>query len=72
MNNIPNCILEAKGWTSEQTEGKIHLNNHVMELAGDKLESMTVLNCSSCELYQDCKPKPLFEQGKFTGVRIEI
>ena len=72
MKMIPNCILEARGFVEKQDERGLYLNERMMELAGDKLETMTSLTCSTCELWHDCKPRPLFEKGEFVGVRIEV
>jgi hypothetical protein len=72
MNMVPNCILEAKGWTGTQEQGKVYLNDLIMELLGDKLESMTRLQCADCELFEDCQPRPLFEHEEFVGLKIDI
>jgi len=69
---IPNCKLEAMGWTGIQEKGKIYLNETITKAAGDKLESAACMVCNDCMLFDDCKPRPLFEGDKFVGVRIEI
>lgn len=70
--NEPNCVLEAKGWTGEQTSGEIYFNHYVMELAGDKLEAMVDMNCADCPLKADCNPRPLFDNDEFVGVRTDL
>jgi hypothetical protein len=51
---------------------KIYISRLMMEVLGNKLERDVSAICNTCILWDDCKPLPLFEDGKFIGVRSDI
>jgi hypothetical protein len=68
----PNCLLEAKNMTGMVENQRIYIGKLMMAVLGDKLESETKLVCNQCMLFDDCRPLPIFEEGKFVGVRSDI